>query len=500
LRHRILASISALALVGSATIIGANVVAPAPASAGTTFAANDVFVSVFNSTVEEHSPNGALVQSFTSGFGGENDGSAFDTKTGKFFVTDGFSNNTVSKFDNAGNFLGTFGSGYNSHPESILFDAAGNAYVGQADGLAQILKFSPSGTLLNSYSPARESRGTDWIDLESDGCTMQYTSEGTSVKQFNVCTNTQLPDFATGLTGANAYAHRMLPDGTVLVADTSALVRVNSSGTVLHTYTPAESFSLLFAMNLDPDGKTFWTADYFNGTVFRFNIATGAEVSHFTTSAGRASGISVLGEITQVPKITLSPASATNPVNTNHTLTATATDAGVPAVGKTVTFKVLSGPNAGKTGTGITNGSGVATFTYTSTTTGTDTIQASFVAKSGATVTSNTATKTWTSGGTGGGNIFEVTFTQCKFLHVGYNRFPDGTVVHWLVTSNGFGTVDSGQFTAIGGGKLGSKTYHFLNIPLTTPLHPEPVQSHAHFSWKIGSTTTHYTVTRDPGC
>jgi hypothetical protein len=98
------------------------------------------------------------------------------------------------------------------------------------------------------------------------------------------------------------------------------------------------------------------------------------------------------------------------------------------------------------------------------------------------------------------GNIFATTFTRCTTLHVGYNRFINGTIVHWTITTNGVGTVDSGQFPAIGGGKLGSKTYHFLSIPLTTALHPEPVQSHAHFTWAIGTTTTHYDVTRDPGC
>ena len=40
------------------------------------------------------------------------------------------------------------------------------------------------------------------------------------MKQFDVCTNTQLADFATGLPDI-AYAHRILSDGTVLVADTS---------------------------------------------------------------------------------------------------------------------------------------------------------------------------------------------------------------------------------------------------------------------------------------
>ena len=97
------------------------------------------------------------------------------------------------------------------------------------------------------------------------------------------------------------------------------------------------------------------------------------------------------------------------------------------------------------------------------------------------------------------GEIFATAFLRCTTLHVGYNRFLNGTIVHWSITSNGFGIVDTGQFTAIGGGASGSKTYHFLNIPPLTALHPEPVQSHAHFRWTNGTTTTHYIVTRDPG-
>jgi hypothetical protein len=95
------------------------------------------------------------------------------------------------------------------------------------------------------------------------------------------------------------------------------------------------------------------------------------------------------------------------------------------------------------------------------------------------------------------GNIFESGFLQCAFLHIGYNRFTNGTVVHWDITSNGFGIVSTGQFTAIGGGKLGSKTYHFLTVPLGTTLHPEPVQSHIHLHWANGG---NYAATRDPGC
>jgi hypothetical protein len=97
------------------------------------------------------------------------------------------------------------------------------------------------------------------------------------------------------------------------------------------------------------------------------------------------------------------------------------------------------------------------------------------------------------------GNIFETTFKRCNTLHVGYNRFVNGTIVHWRVTTNGAGTVASGQFSAIGGGKLGSKTYHFLDIPLgtTLPSDASGIQSHVLFTWANGG---RFYATRDPGC
>lgn len=68
--------------------------------------------------------------------------------------------------------------------------------------------------------------------------------------------------------------------------------------------------------------------------------------------------------------ITLAPPTATNDLTqgqNTHTLTATAgTEGGGVVAGATVTFTVTSGPNAGTTGTGVTNAQGIATFTYTS--------------------------------------------------------------------------------------------------------------------------------------
>jgi hypothetical protein len=82
----------------------------------------------------------------------------------------------------------------------------------------------------------------------------------------------------------------------------------------------------------------------------------------------------------------------TNPVNSPHTVTAeTAAANGSPIAGVTVTFRVISGPNAGATATGNTGGNGLTTFTYTGNGgAGTDNIQA-FVGN----LSSNVLVKNW---------------------------------------------------------------------------------------------------------
>ncbi|HEV7918727.1 MAG TPA: Ig-like domain-containing protein [Solirubrobacterales bacterium] len=77
--------------------------------------------------------------------------------------------------------------------------------------------------------------------------------------------------------------------------------------------------------------------------------------------------------------ITLNPLSATNTLGQNHTVTATVRDAvNAPLVGVTVTFLINAGPNAGRTGTAVSDANGNATFTWTSTVVGTDQISATF--------------------------------------------------------------------------------------------------------------------------
>ncbi|MCF6148545.1 MAG: PEF-CTERM sorting domain-containing protein [Candidatus Kuenenia sp.] len=94
--------------------------------------------------------------------------------------------------------------------------------------------------------------------------------------------------------------------------------------------------------------------------------------------------------------IILSPSTDTNPVDTEHTVTATVQDdEGNPVEGKVVTFTIVSGPNAGLSDTDTTDSDGKATFTYTGTVAGTDIIEASFEDSEDQTITSNQVEKIW---------------------------------------------------------------------------------------------------------
>ena len=88
----------------------------------------------------------------------------------------------------------------------------------------------------------------------------------------------------------------------------------------------------------------------------------------------------VLPDPTDFATVGLAPATATNPPGTSHTVTATArSSTKTPIPGVTIDFRVISGPNAGKTGSDTTDANGEATFTYTDTSApphGTDRIQA----------------------------------------------------------------------------------------------------------------------------
>jgi hypothetical protein len=351
---------------------------PAEAS-GVAYNIGDVFAGVGKGKIKHFSPGGVLLDTLDTSTGSNEDsGMAFDL-AGNLYTTN-FNADSMSKFNNTGGLLGGFGSGFNSHPESVLDAAAGNFYVGQADGSHQVLKLNTSGGSLGNFSPKPEGRGTDWIDLAADQCTLFYTSEGKLIKRFNVCTNTQLSDFATLPVGGGgddvAYALRIGPNQEVLVAAGQNVFRLSPAGSIIKTYPkPAGETSFLFALNLDADLTSFWTAGHASGNVYRIDIATGTVLKKFNAGilGPSLAGLAVFGELTATqPKLILTPATDTKTVGATETLTAQLIFCLDPTV--TVTFTV-TGANP-QTGTGTVTCGGTTTFTYTGNNAGTDTVVA----------------------------------------------------------------------------------------------------------------------------
>jgi len=262
-----------------------------------TFQKGEVFAAVGDGKVKRLHPDGSLIAVYDTGLpGGETAGMAFD-EAGNLYLTH-FDGNQVYKFNKSGKFITAFGDGYDSSPESIAIDQNQNVYVGQADGSGDVLLFDKDGQLIETFNVPTEDRGSDWIDLASDQKTLFYTSEGKYVSRYDVEAKQALPYFnKTPLPGSTAYALRILPDGGIIVADTEVIVRLDKKGKVKKTYdAPGEDG--WFAMNVDPDGKTFWSGNIETGEVYRFDIKSGKVISHWNTEPyALLGGLAVFGEM-----------------------------------------------------------------------------------------------------------------------------------------------------------------------------------------------------------
>ena len=114
-------------------------------------------------------------------------------------------------------------------------------------------------------------------------------------------------------------------------------------------------------------------------TVFDWDTST-ASFARATITATSPDAVTL--DATRFSTVGLTPASATNPQYSPHTVTATATSSGgAPVSGVAVSFRVLTGPNTGQVGSGTTDVNGRATFNYwddlSDPPDSTDTIQAS---------------------------------------------------------------------------------------------------------------------------
>ena len=278
-----------LSIIGTAACLGF-----AGQASAATFATGDIFASVGSGQVQHYTSAGVLLETLNTGQGGFTTGSAFDG-AGNLYVTN-FSSNSVSKF--AGptdpHTASLFGSGY-STPESIVFDASGNVYVGNLGN--GIRKYNAAGTFLSSVLASTR---IDWMDLAADQTTMLYTDEGNSLHSVNLTTGIANANITNSL--VNGFALRILADGSVLVADQVNVKLINSAGAIIRTY-DVTGEDTWFSLNLDPDGTSFLSGNYGSSKFYRFNIATGGVDTHTQVvntgvASGQFFGLSVFGEIT----------------------------------------------------------------------------------------------------------------------------------------------------------------------------------------------------------
>ncbi|MEP7199875.1 MAG: DUF11 domain-containing protein, partial [Chloroflexota bacterium] len=106
----------------------------------------------------------------------------------------------------------------------------------------------------------------------------------------------------------------------------SRVLRLNSGGTPVMTYTAPLSISFFFAMNLDPDGTSFWSADISNCNVVKFDIASGSMLKKWNGGklGSSCAGLTVFGELTvSQPQLDLSinKSASPNPVLVGSNLT-----------------------------------------------------------------------------------------------------------------------------------------------------------------------------------
>jgi hypothetical protein len=260
-------------------------------------------------------------------------------------------------------------------------------------------------------------RITDFV--YNGGKLIIYTSETNSATEFSAFIYPFAVD-TPGATGSRSGTLTNLVDDTLSSSEpTDAtyvdLAKITSDTDAVGDLTVMTSYDAhwyidLFGINVNHVGGPAHTYAFYGSGIIIFN---GLDVdytgnSYPPSNANGRSALSMLwynelraqtlGPSQNVNGLTLTPATATNDVGTSHTVTATVknTQNNDPIPNILVTFTITSGPNMGTTGTATTDANGQATFTWSSSSAGTDTIQGSIPNSNanGPAITS-TAEKTW---------------------------------------------------------------------------------------------------------
>ena len=256
-----------------------------------------VYASGFEGNIAAYDVGGRLITKLVGGGTFEDDG-CFDHDHN--LLVDDFDAGSVSIFNTAGSRIGSIRATGVGVPaasvESCAVDSTGNIYIGH-DNTGQVDEFSATHTPLRSFSMARDQHGIDHMAIKPDGCTLLYTSEGDLVKQYNVCTDTQLADFASLVGQCHQISIRN--NGEVFVACFTGVYRLTATGATLQVYSTGSfgSAGILRSVAVDPDGTSFWTAERTPPVIYHVDIQTGGLIKSFPApEAEIVFGLTVTGQ------------------------------------------------------------------------------------------------------------------------------------------------------------------------------------------------------------
>ncbi|MEA2695148.1 MAG: type secretion system secreted protein VgrG, partial [Acidobacteriota bacterium] len=212
---------------------------------------------------------------------------------------------------------------------------------------------------------------------------------------------------------------------------------------------PVPDLTVSFRVTAGPDaGKTGQGTTGADGrTVFSFTSKTAGtdtlEADLTLEGGGTLASNAVTTTWGSPQSLTLAPLTATYPLGSTATVTATLTDgARRPVANAPVTFRVVNGPDAGRTGQGATDASGQASFTLTGSGQGTDTLQA--LTPGGV---SNLATVTWTA-----------TATTLVYTGAAVGEYSDPMLLSARLLESATGRPVTGQTVTFDVGGSGNQT------------------------------------------
>jgi uncharacterized repeat protein (TIGR01451 family) len=298
----------------------------APVQASTVWNRGDVFAGVGDGSYKVYTNSGTFKETISAGTGGITTGCAFNAALDKLYTTS-FSAGHVVVYDDASPHAISLAILARYPPESVVFGSNGHFYVGGPTN-PTIEEYDAAGALVDTdVVSADATGGPDWIDLAADQATMFFASEGRDIRRFDVQADIQLANFTTLQGSGNAFALRLLPpgDGTggLLVADRVNIKRLDGSGAVVQTYDLAGEDDW-FALNLDPNGTSFWAGNSFTQNFYRFDIATGATELGPINSGGQLFGLCLKGEPTAgIPSadVSVTKSDSPDPVSVGQELT-----------------------------------------------------------------------------------------------------------------------------------------------------------------------------------